>query len=245
MVEKDSAYQSPFLCPFGMHKNLALSGMQEIGKWLSGDRDYEEGRLLYERYGSNDFLKKIFLSGNTPFNIMKLATSLEELAPAMPTNLPELIPVISKSVGTSQSEAAKSSDDFSRFLRLKKERDDIVRQLDRSMAMLDMLEDQEPLFLTAREIIKLNDRKENSWALIDYYDANKCFPDDHPNQDTEEVKSREKKMQSIYECLCRARKRLANPNCKTPEKTRALIEKKIKELEEIKKSYDTAASEYS
>lgn len=219
--------------------------MQEITRWLAGDQNFVEGRMLYERYGASELLKKLFRSGPTPFNVVKLREGLESLAPALPADVPEPIPHIIRSPNNVQSPAAKEAEDFARYLRLKKERDEIIRQLDRNMSMLDMLQEQEDLFRTAREIIKLNDKKENAWMLIDYYDAHKQFPDNCPEQDTPEVKTREQKMQSIYESICRARKRLADPNCKTPVKTRALIEKKIKELEEIKKGYDTAASEYS
>lgn len=54
-----------------------MSAIKEIRRWLSGKRNYEAGRLLYEKYGRNHNLKRIFTRGPNNFNTPKLLQELQ------------------------------------------------------------------------------------------------------------------------------------------------------------------------
>lgn len=55
--------------------------MQDIKQWLNGNRDYETGRMLYDRHGSNAAYKSVFALGPSPYNSKKLERELEALVP--------------------------------------------------------------------------------------------------------------------------------------------------------------------
>ncbi|WP_299755279.1 hypothetical protein [uncultured Pontibacter sp.] len=51
----------------------------EIRKWLDSDRDYEQGRLLFEKHSLNQALKNLFALGPGVYNSRKLEEELEKL----------------------------------------------------------------------------------------------------------------------------------------------------------------------
>lgn len=51
----------------------------EIRNWLNSDRNYNDGVFLYNKYGNNDSLKRIF-PGREKFQAKKLAYELAKLA---------------------------------------------------------------------------------------------------------------------------------------------------------------------
>ena len=51
----------------------------EIRNWLNSDRNYNDGVFLYNKYGNNDSLKRIF-PGREKFQAQKLAYELAKLA---------------------------------------------------------------------------------------------------------------------------------------------------------------------
>lgn len=60
----------------------------DIRNWLQGNRDYEQGRALYEKYSPNPVLKGVFALGPGPYNTKKLASELEKLQEPEPTPAP-------------------------------------------------------------------------------------------------------------------------------------------------------------
>ncbi|RYY69347.1 MAG: hypothetical protein EOO13_09810 [Chitinophagaceae bacterium] len=54
---------------------------KEIHAWLESDQDYIDGVALYEKYGTNNVLKKLLARSETAFNFKKLVEVLEDLAP--------------------------------------------------------------------------------------------------------------------------------------------------------------------
>lgn len=151
-------------------------------------------------------------------------------SPAEPDTVEELPPAVPEPSATQQAQNHK------RFLYLTDKRNELVRKLDRLMAMLDLSEDREVLHDAARQILTLNRQKQEIWSLIDYYNSQGRFPDEEFKEEKEQ--SDDIKKQLIYQSICKARKRLEKPDCKTPEKTRALIDKKLKELENMKGKRD-------
>jgi len=51
--------------------------MTDIEQWLSGERDYNAGVILYQNYGSNHNLKKAFWRGPDDYNLSKLPYELD------------------------------------------------------------------------------------------------------------------------------------------------------------------------
>lgn len=226
--------------------------MQEINAWLLSEQNFVKGVALYTRYGTNSFFKGLLQSaGPTPYNIQKLSAELTKLAPASPA-IPEIptIPEIPNNPDqeqtsntpqpTTQQGVQRTSEtphrkptnghDHSRYLKLLARRDEVVRQLDRNMAALDFSTDQHVLHQTAKQILRLHQTKQELWAQIDHYQTHGLFEP----VEVKEAPSREKQMQLIYQSICKARKRLADPNYKDKKKTLLLIEQKQKQLEELK-----------
>jgi hypothetical protein len=52
---------------------------KEVKKWLKGERDYDSGVKLYQKYGKNNKLKTFFLTKDTDFAKEKLAYELGKL----------------------------------------------------------------------------------------------------------------------------------------------------------------------
>ncbi|KAA8483756.1 hypothetical protein BDE36_1780 [Arcticibacter tournemirensis] len=213
--------------------------MQEINAWLLNDHDFYKGAELYEKYGANSFFKKLLTSaGPTPYNVSKLRAELEKLAPASPAT-EEIkpteavtLPVTTQQPATAETaeKAAPNQKDHARYLFLLQRRNDIVMQLDRNMAILDLSNDKNVLFQTAKQVLRLHQQKEEIWSLIDYYQEHGTF-EIIPEP---EKPSREKEMQQIYVSLSKARKRLADPEYKDRAKTEKLIADKLRRLEELK-----------
>ncbi|MBA3899387.1 MAG: hypothetical protein H0X62_04115 [Bacteroidetes bacterium] len=70
--------------------------MHEIRQFLQSEKDYKTGILLYQKWGKNDTLKRVFARGESSFNKKKLLAELEKLAPVKPVRS-EASPIISKS----------------------------------------------------------------------------------------------------------------------------------------------------
>jgi hypothetical protein len=212
--------------------------MQEINAWLLSEQDFFKGVALYIEHGSNTFFKDLLKSaGPTLYNIQKLCAELTKLAPTSPaiTEDPtETTQLTTQHVAQPKSESQlpkpTNGHDHSRYLKLLTRRDEIVRQLDRNMAALDFSTDKNALHQTAKQILRLHQTKQELWAMIDHYQQHGSFEP----VEFKEPPSREKKMQLIYQSICKARKRLADPNYDDRKKTQLLIDSKLKELEELK-----------
>jgi len=63
----------------------------DIESWLAGNRNFERGVELYERYGTNPALKILFASGASPFSTDKLFKELTALCiKAKPKSAPKV-----------------------------------------------------------------------------------------------------------------------------------------------------------
>lgn len=214
--------------------------MQEINAWLLSEQDFVKGVALYTRYGTNSFFKGLLQSaGPTPYNIQKLRAELTQLAHASPADdqqpqQPQTPESTQKQehqpVTVIEPERQINGRDHAQYLKLLTRRDEVVRQLDRNMAALDFSTDMNVLHQTAKQILRLHQTKQELWAQIDHYQANGSFEP----VEVKEPPSREKQMQLIYQSICKARKRLADPNYEDRKKTQLLIDSKLKQLEQLK-----------
>ena len=195
--------------------------MEDIKAWLHSDGLYADGLVLYLRYGTNEFLKKRFQSRDE-YSKKKLAEELEKLivTPSIP----------SQAKRKSDSPQINSEADHLKYLSLLKKRDEVVKQIERNMSVLDLSTAKDVVFETAKQVLKLHKRKTELWAVIDFYQDHGCFEQPAlPKQI-----SKEKEIQLLYQAISKADKRLQNDNCRNKIKTQELRNKHILRLKYLK-----------
>jgi len=213
--------------------------MQEINAWLQSNQNYEAGLLLYSTYGKSRFLKDLFTSGPTPYNIEKLETELKNLAPTSPaiieveTQTTHLSDAIDKIYTQTFKSKSAEIEDQVKLLALKSERDNKYRQLERNMNVLDLSADKSVLHATAKQILLLHDQITDLWRQIDYFNDKGHFLFEKAK-----LPPKTDKIQLLHQSISRAKTRLKNVKCRNPKQTEKLIADKITQLLELKKSLD-------
>lgn len=197
--------------------------MQAIQTWLNSSREYLAGVSLYVTYGTNNFLKKRFQSSPDAYSKQKLAEELQKLVGKVGLT----IQVVE---GGPKPPPTNSQEEHAKYLALLRKRDEIVRQIDRNMALLDFSNNKNVLHETAKQILRLHQTKTEIWAQIDFYQEHGCF--ELPPQKKEQ--SRDKEIQLLYQAISKANKRLKNPDYKNRTKTAQLRDKHLKRLNELK-----------
>lgn len=186
--------------------------MEEIKAWLNAERDIEEGLRLYRLYGKNEFLKTRFAATRDAYTRQKLVEELQSLL----CDTIKLPPEASKPT----QPIATPEADQSHYLSLLQKRDDIVKQIERNMALLDYSTSQTILFETAKQILRLHQKKCEIWAQIDFFQTNGSF-----EQLQDPPPAKEKEVQLLYQAISKAKKRLKKTNCKNAIKTQQLLQK--------------------
>lgn len=197
--------------------------MDAIQIWLNSSRDYLAGISLYASYGTNNFLKKLFQSGPDAYNKKKLVEELQKLAGKV-AQMPNFVEESIKPPPTA------SLEEHAKYLSLLRKRDDIVRQIDRNMGLLDISNNKQVLHETAKQILRLHQTKTEIWAQIDFFDEHGCF---ELPAEKKEI-SRDKEIQLLYQAISKANKRLKNPDSPSRIKTEQLRNKHLKRLSELK-----------
>lgn len=197
--------------------------MQAIQTWLNSARNYIEGTILYTTYGTNAFLKKRFESGPDEYNKQKLAEELQKLA-----GDPEpKKKIVSESPNLPQTNPEENQAKYDALLQ---KRDNVLRQIERNMALLDFSNNKNVLHETAKQILRLHQQKTEIWAQIDFFKENGCF--ETPPE--EKIKTKEQEIQLLYQAISKAKTRLKDPSYNQKTKTEALITKHLKRLTELK-----------
>lgn len=207
--------------------------MQEIQAWFKNS-DYYEGVALYDKYGQNSFLKKLFASGPSDYNNKKLREELDSLNSNNSDTSSEnsnQIPIVSakKSDYSENSDRIPSPKAHQYYLDLLKKRDQLLKQLERCMSLLDISKSSNILFETAKQILSLHNQKVRVWEQIDYYDDHGRFSEPIA---LKQVKTDE--LQRLYVQISKAEKRLKSDKVKNPDKTKKLLEAKRAQLEALK-----------
>lgn len=214
--------------------------MQELNAWLQSEQDFNKGVELYNQFGTNSFFKELLKAGPTLYNVSKLRAELQQLAPAPPASpapeqkevpaptapepSPAPAPVISRDI------TLREAKDHAHYLRLCDQRDTVVKQLDRNMALLSFSTARDVLHQTAKQILRLYQQKTELWAKIDYFQVNNSFKvDPEPEPVPIEIQR-----QLIYQSISKARARLKDPNYTARARTEKLIQQKLKELEALR-----------
>jgi hypothetical protein len=220
--------------------------MQEVNAWLRSGKDFEVGKSLYVKYGTNSFFKSLLnTQGATPYNVKKLGAELKTLAPAPPAIVNQIKtskPLVDTKTGksvikdtiivtdqpspteneplpSSEPLAPKSPDDFAKYLELKELLKSTYRQLERNMAELDISTKETYLHLCAKNILSLDDKIKTIWKFIDYFDEHGSFPGTKP----EVVRTPAEEMQLLRQSTSKAKTRLKSPTCRDVEATKQLI----------------------
>lgn len=201
--------------------------MQEIRAWLE-NQDYTAGVALYEKYGTSDFLKKLFAVGSSQYNRAKLVEELSDL-------LPDESPV----EPVSGEEPPPPGANYERtitspiYLKLCRERDQTFRQIDQNKYLLDTARSDGTRLKAAQQILRLQRKKQHVYAELDYLmDHGEPMPVAPPK----EVKTPE--IQRLYVQINKAEKRLTQLNLRNREKTTHLLAKKRARLEELRRERD-------
>ena len=196
--------------------------MEKIKQWFNSNMDYADGVALYLQFGNNAFLKQRFQVNSDSYNRKKLNEELEKLAGGKThINPKEEAPPPQKN---------NLAVDSQKYLALKKNRDEAVKQIERNMAVLDLSTSKKILFETAKQLLKLHQRKTELWAQINFFDQYGHF---EPLPAKKEI-PKEKEIQLLYQSISKANKRLANPAYKNRTKTQELREKQLARLNELK-----------
>lgn len=216
-----------FLCPFGFTFPFGNCGcMDEINAWLQSSRNYVSGLALYDQHGNNGFLKKLFKSGASTYNVKKLADELQLLA-----GVPAAAYIPECKIAEPKAKAIPDqTKDHAKYLQLLKKRNELNRQIDRNMALLDQSKSKNVLQETAMQILRLHQAKTECWAQLDYYQDHGCFA---PEAEVVE-RSAEKEIQYLYQSISKANKRLEKPDCRNEEKTRKLRDEQLARLMALK-----------
>lgn len=213
--------------------------MDEIKAWLSSARNIEDGLRLYLQHGKNEFLKTRFAATRDAYTRQKLAEELQKLSGKV-GQAQKLVKESQKPPQYGPPEDPAKSNiqpviqeaDQARYLDLLRKRDDIIKQIERNMGMLDFSTDQTILFETAKQILKLHQKKCEIWAQIDFFQANGCF---EIINDNGAPLAKEKEFQLLYQAISKAKKRLQNGKCKNVTKTQRLLDKHQARLQHLKK----------
>ena len=203
--------------------------MQTIENWLKSNRIYTEGVNLYLIHGKNEFLKKRFQAICDDYSKKKLAEELQQL---LTESTREARPQDTAKVPL-QTNIIQEADQ-AHYLGLLRKRDDIVKQIERNMAVLDLSTDRNVLHQTAKQILKLHQKKCETWEKIDFYQTHGHFQ----LEPKKAIIPKEKKIQQLYQAISKAKKRLADPKCKNQTKTQQLLHRHEARLQKLKTHAD-------
>jgi hypothetical protein len=206
--------------------------MQTIAAWLKNGT-YEVGVQLYQKHGTNSYLKQRFALGPNDYNKNKLREELQKLLQVTPDPLPvptEKSKKVATNVPTSQPVIINKAQDTKTYHALIKKRDHTYLELNQLMEQKHYLPEGNELRLCCLSIISKHQTLTEIWAKLDYYEEHERFPDQMP----ERVKrSPKQELQYLRQTISKANTRLAKPNCRDKEKTEKLITDSKSRLAEL------------
>lgn len=194
--------------------------MQEIKKWFE-TKSYAAGVALYDKHGTSDFLRRLFASGSSTYTQDTLETALSELLPADDESKPEPEPATTPPADMQTHPL---------YLKLCRDRDQVFRQIDRNMTLLDNCRTDHARHRISLQIIKLQRRKREVFAELDYMDEHGA---PMPVAPPKEHKTPE--MQRLYVQINKAVKRLQQDELRNRDKTERLLAQKRARLEELRR----------
>ncbi len=212
-----------------------VSKEDEIYNWLKGDQDFNEGKILYFKYGNNVNLKRKFDRPISDYSIQKLEQSLKKI---IGDYEPKVKPVKSKSIIDGReplpitNKIKKTSLPVNYPEELKeaiKERQKCYRTRDRLHAQLILLPTDRKRYAAQKEMMRAQKRLIEIWEALDYYDThNVVLPSFQQQPDLLSFHELHKRQSTLKTYLSRYK----HPESK---KAKKLLEKYQKEMHEIRK----------
>lgn len=204
--------------------------MQDIHAWLQSSQNYNEGVLLYNKYGKSIFFKTLFSTGATPYNIEKLEAELISLAPTPPAIKQQTEKPITEKPPIDLPPQKPTANNHAIYIALQEDNKTKYRQLERNMIELDLQKNEQILFTTAKQILKLHKAIQSNYVLIDYYEEHGFFPQDEAPQ-----APKTETAQLLMQSISKAKTRLKSGKCRNIEQTLQLIAEKTEKLNQLKR----------
>jgi hypothetical protein len=148
--------------------------MELIKKWLSGNRNFIVGAVLYKKFGTDEKLKKLFEGKPDAYSQKRLAEEMERLL-----EKPKVVLQSKKSIGAAD-EMPESKDPVLKALR--NEWMTPYKRMCYLQAELDRYEGNNPEEIATRkpiafEILDLEQECMRIWARRGYYEKNGSLPE--------------------------------------------------------------------
>jgi len=221
--------------------------MQEINAWLRSGKDFETGKALYIKYGKNSLFKSLLnTQGATAYNIKKLGADLKDLAPAPPAITNDAPPAsivtfepppVNVQEGekpdapTPGAAPTNNTSEYPKYLQLKEYIQTLYRQIERNRTELDLGTNPAFLHQTAKQILSLHGKLQDTWKMIDYYDEYGHFP--LVKAEVKVIRPAAEEIQLLRQSTSKARTRLKSEGCRDVEATKALIQKNVQRIKEL------------
>jgi hypothetical protein len=150
---------------------LICSMLEAINSWIQGGCNYLQGVALYNQYGKDAYLQRIFKKSESDFNRKKLNIELVKLrdqAPP-PVIVSKLDPVPSKAEAT---QPAQVNIPLPKLLQVTKERDTNYAEIRGLHPYLVNTDEGESLRELAERIVRLGKRNAALWQQYNYLTEN-------------------------------------------------------------------------
>ena len=207
--------------------------LNEINNWVQNGCNYQQGVGIYERYGSDTFLKILFKRPEDHLKVQKLSKALLALRDEAS---PEVEPVVITPEPTTQNPQPTTPKQAPALLKLINQRDNNYAQLRGLHPYLSTMAEGEDLRKLAVQIIKMGHKNSEHWEKINYFQEHGELAEMEKPQlpavmiDINLLNKRE----NIRKSLSKARQTSKTQQTeKGAIKTKQLVEVRTQELQEI------------
>src|SRR5690606_9322219 len=192
--------------------------MEKVREWLRNPI-CSGGERLYIELGDNDFLKDVFRGGESQYTRRKLFEELSKMANSHQASSYEDTPVKSPLI-----------DNTFLLTKLRKEREQVYRQIDANMFALRKARSEASRKEHAFQILRLQRRKQEILDNIDHLELHGSLPEAPKKKEyvTPEI-------QRLYVQIWKARKRLERTDLRNRERTEKLLKEKLSLLDQLRK----------
>lgn len=194
--------------------------MEKVKSWFI-KRDYREGVLLYQEYGTNDFLKNLF-EQRSDYTERKLLEELRKIS-----DVKEEVSVVEDKV-----EPIKPNPNIFLIKKLKQQLQQIYRSIDNNRYQLARAKKDRVRKEYAFQILHLQRKKSEIFEQLDYYEEYGTLP-----EPAKEKVCKTDEIQRLYVQIWKTKKRLEQSadKLRNRAKTENLLAEKQARLLELRK----------